>query len=130
MVNATANSFPATASIGRGVNQNKIALLKLSESVPSVTATVQSSAEDLEVGTSVTLTGSAMLVSGGPATGTLVFYRGSTALASADLVNGMATATVTLPVGIHELRVIYRGGGQEVISGSLYQLINTTLVCN
>jgi hypothetical protein len=55
----------------------------------------------------------------GTPTGTLIFYNGPAQLASTTLINGVATYTTTLPVGIDQLTAVYLGDATYTRSTSI-----------
>ncbi|HTS31374.1 MAG TPA: Ig-like domain-containing protein [Bryobacteraceae bacterium] len=72
-------------------------------------------------GQPVTLTAT---VSPSSASGSVVFYDGSTALGSATLSNGSASLTANFAAGIHTLTATYGGNGNFNVSTSLPVTVN------
>lgn len=76
----------------------------------ATTTTLSASANPSSYGSSLTLTATVTAPSTTPA-GTVSFFDGATLLATAPLVSGVATTTVsTLTVGAHSLSAVYSGG--------------------
>jgi len=59
-------------------------------------------------------------------TGTIEFAEGAQTLASVPLLAGAATASVSLPAGIHQLKAIFHGNGpfNGVASPEIVQVVN------
>jgi hypothetical protein len=110
--------------------RNAIAV-KLTTGAPLV-ASLSTSATAVDSGQSVTATatvGYAPGGSGGSLTGSVIFYDGTTQATSVPLSSGTATATLTLPVGIHSLAAVYRNNGAEAVSSTTYLEVNPPLTC-
>lgn len=98
----------------------------LSQAAPTVTTpavtttTLVASPTTAAVGTSVTFTATVASSSGsGTPTGTVIFYDGSTALATQTLASGTATySTSSLTVGTHSITAQYSGDTNYAASSS------------
>jgi beta-propeller repeat-containing protein len=105
--------------------------VKLTTGAP-LTATLLASSTNLTSGQSFTATATVMYASGGSGSGlpgSVIFYDGLTQLVTVPLASGTASATLTLPVGIHSLAAVYRNSGAEAVSGSTYIVVNPPATC-
>ncbi len=81
----------------------------------ATTTTVTSSANPATVGTAVTFSAA---VSPSTATGTLQFFDGTTLLGAPAMVNGAASYSATLAVGVHSITAVYSGDANNAASTS------------
>ncbi|MFC6646596.1 DUF3500 domain-containing protein [Granulicella cerasi] len=89
----------------------------------TTTTTLTSSATAASYGTAITLTAT---VAPSGATGSIIFYDGSTSLGSVAVSSGAASlSTSTLAVGTHSLTAIY--GGSSAYSGSTSSTVSVTI---
>ena len=128
----TQSNFPTTPGALQTINhgspdgQNLDSFVyKLIASSPATSIT--SSGNPAATGQPVTLTAT---ISGVGSTGTVSFLDGANVLGTPSVSNGVATLSLTLPVGIHKLTAVYRNGSAEADSALLFQVVNPPLVCN
>jgi hypothetical protein len=124
-------AFPITAGVidpTLGGTSGDAVVLKLSSKKLAVS--IASNTSPAVAGQFVTL--SAVAQDGGATlqSGTVSFLRGDLVIGNAPIINGSATLTTTLPVGVLPLRAIYRGGGEGGASQPLYLSVNQAASCN
>jgi hypothetical protein len=113
-------------------NSHDAFAIKLTTGAP-LTATLLASSTNLTAGQSFTATANVMYASGASGSslpGSVIFYDGLTKLVTVALASGTASATLTLPVGIHSLLAVYRNSGAEAVSGTTYIVVNQPATCN
>jgi len=90
------------------------------------TVTLSPSAKSITIGQTLT----ASISVSGSITGSVLLYDGSIALMTVPLSNGVATANLNLPAGLHGLTAVYRNNGAEGISSTMYVAVNQPATCN
>ena len=114
--------FQVTATYNGSALDSKSTSVPLTFTVlATTTSALTSNATQVVEGTPLVL--SAVVAAGfggGPPTGTIVFYAGSTALGTQTLSAGKATdnAQINLPVGQYQLTAVYAGDGDDEPSTS------------
>jgi Bacterial Ig-like domain (group 3) len=100
-------------------------LLEISYAVPVAKATALSvsPAGGTSAGTPSTLTAAVTSVpAGSPVSGSVTFFDGSTQLGSGAVSNGVATLTLTLAQGTHNLTAQFTGTGNDNLALSMLGL--------
>jgi hypothetical protein len=100
-------------------------IFKLSGS--PATIDLASSAGSVDALKPLTLTAT---ISGATLSGAVEFRHGAFAIGSAAISGGRAILTTTLPAGIYALTAVYVGGGVNIDSAVLYQVVDNPLDCN
>jgi hypothetical protein len=94
---------------------------------PAQTMTLTTSNPTTDTQTPITLTAT---VSGSGASGSVAFMDGASWIASGTFAGNSASATLTLPAGIHALSAIFRIPGSASDTPVVTQVVDVPLVCN
>jgi Beta-propeller repeat len=124
----SASDFPPTTGAFQTVNTSVFGPSAIVvKFAPASTMTLTTSNPATDTQTPVTLTAT---VSGPAASGSVTFLDGTSWVASGTFTGNNASATLTLPAGIHALSAILRTPGSASDTPVVMQVVDVPLVCN